>query len=60
MTTELFVQLLVNGLSIGMIYVLVGSGLILLLGVVRIFNFAHGGITCLGRSSLSVCVTSSI
>jgi branched-chain amino acid transport system permease protein len=48
MTTELFVQLLVNGLSIGMIYVLVGSGLILLLGVVRIFNFAHGEFYMLG------------
>jgi branched-chain amino acid transport system permease protein len=48
MTAELFVQLLVNGLSIGMIYVLVGSGLILLLGVVRIFNFAHGEFYMLG------------
>lgn len=42
MSAELFGQLLINGLSIGMIYVLVASGLILLLGVVRIFNFAHG------------------
>ena len=48
MTRELFAQLLVNGLSIGMIYVLVASGLILLLGVVRIFNFSHGEFYMLG------------
>ena len=48
MTAELFCQLLLNGLSIGLIYVLVASGLILLLGVVRIFNFAHGEFYMLG------------
>jgi len=48
LTGQLVVQLLVNGLSIGMIYVLVASGLILLLGVVRIFNFAHGEYYMLG------------
>jgi branched-chain amino acid transport system permease protein len=48
MTGELFAQLFVNGLSIGMIYVLVASGLILLLGVVRIFNFSHGEFYMLG------------
>lgn len=48
MTGELFAQLLINGLAIGMIYVLVASGLILLLGVVRIFNFSHGEFYMLG------------
>lgn len=48
MTAELFAQLIVNGLAIGMIYVLVASGLIILLGVVRIFNFAHAEFYMLG------------
>jgi branched-chain amino acid transport system permease protein len=48
MTAELFAQLLVNGLAIGLIYVLVASGLIILLGVVRIFNFAHAEFYMLG------------
>jgi branched-chain amino acid transport system permease protein len=48
MTVELFSQLLVNGLAIGLIYVLVASGLIILLGVVRIFNFAHAEFYMLG------------
>jgi branched-chain amino acid transport system permease protein len=48
MTLAVFAQLLVNGLAIGMVYVLVASGLILLLGVVRIFNFAHGEFYMLG------------
>lgn len=48
MTAELFAQLTVNGLAIGLIYVLVASGLIILLGVVRIFNFAHAEFYMLG------------
>ncbi len=48
MTVELFSQLFFNGLAIGLIYVLVASGLILLLGVVRIFNFAHAEFYMLG------------
>jgi branched-chain amino acid transport system permease protein len=48
MTVAVFAQLLVNGLAIGMVYVMVASGLILLLGVVRIFNFAHGEFYMLG------------
>jgi len=55
MTTELFAQLLLNGLSIGLIYVLVASGLILLLGVVRIFNFAHGEFYMLGAYITFAC-----
>jgi branched-chain amino acid transport system permease protein len=45
---QLFAQLLVNGLASGMIYVLAASGLILVLGVARIFNFAHGEFYMLG------------
>ena len=48
MTGSLFLQLLVNGLATGMIYVLIASGLILVLGVARIFNFAHGEFYMLG------------
>jgi len=48
MHAELFPQLLLNGLAIGLIYVLVASGLIILLGVVRIFNFAHAEFYMLG------------
>jgi len=55
MTIELFCQLLLNGLSIGLIYVLVASGLILLLGVVRIFNFAHGEFYMLGAFITFAC-----
>jgi branched-chain amino acid transport system permease protein len=56
MTAELFLQLFLNGLAIGMTYVLVASGLILLLGVVRIFNFAHGEFYMLGAYVTFGCV----
>lgn len=42
MDTTFFLQLLVNGLIIGIIYALVASGLSLLFGVLNIVNFAHG------------------
>jgi len=48
MTATLLVQVLVNGLQRGMIFVLVASGLVLILGVAKIFNFAHGEFYMLG------------
>ncbi len=56
MTLDLFAQLLVNGLATGMIYVLIASGLILVLGVARIFNFAHGEFYMLGAfATFALC-----
>lgn len=48
MDGALFIQLFLNGLVAGMVYVLIASGLILVLGVARIFNFAHGEFYMLG------------
>lgn len=42
MTVELFFQLLINGLAIGMLYVLIVLGLDLILKTTSIVNFAHG------------------
>jgi len=39
---DVFVQLLVNSLQIGAVYVLFSLGLTLIFGVMRIVNFAHG------------------
>jgi branched-chain amino acid transport system permease protein len=47
-STQLFFQLLFNGLSIGLIYALVALGLILVLGVAKVFNFAHGDFFMVG------------
>lgn len=56
MTLDLFFQLFVNGLTTGMIYVLIASGLILVLGVARIFNFAHGEFYMLGAyATFALC-----
>ncbi len=48
MDTTFFLQLLVNGLVIGIIYALVASGLSLLFGVLNIVNFAHGEFYMIG------------
>lgn len=52
MTTQLFLQLLINGISIGLLYALVALGLVLVLGVARVFNFAHGEFYMLGAYAL--------
>lgn len=44
MTVGLFFQLIVNGLAIGMMYVLIVLGLDIIIRVCNIFNFAHGHI----------------
>jgi branched-chain amino acid transport system permease protein len=42
MDITLFVQLFVNGLTVGLLYALVAIGLTLIWGVTDIINFAHG------------------
>jgi branched-chain amino acid transport system permease protein len=48
MTSALFVQSTVIGLSIGSIYILMALGLTLMFGMMHIINFAHGAIYMLG------------
>ena len=52
MTSQLFLQLLINGISIGLLYALVALGLVLVLGVAKVFNFAHGEFYMLGAYAL--------
>ena len=57
MTVSLFVQILINGLAMGMLYILVVLGFDLILRVTNIFNFAHGEFYMLGAYALYfVCV----
>jgi len=48
MNLGLFVQCLINGLAIGGIYAVVASGFTLVLGTMKIFNFAQGEFYMLG------------
>jgi branched-chain amino acid transport system permease protein len=44
----MFLELIIRGLAIGLIYALMGIGLALLSGVMRIINFAHGEFYMIG------------
>jgi branched-chain amino acid transport system permease protein len=48
MSSEMFWQSVMNGLTMGMIYVLIALGLTLLYSIMHIVNFAHGEIYMLG------------
>ncbi len=48
MTVSLFSNLLLNGLAMGMVYAMLGIGLLLLTRAVGILNFAQGDILMLG------------
>lgn len=48
METAFLVQIVVNGLVLGLYYVLIASGFNLIFGIARIFNFAHGDMVMFG------------
>jgi branched-chain amino acid transport system permease protein len=48
MDTTFLLQLLINGLVVGMVYALIATGLSLIFGVLEIVNFAHGEFYMLG------------
>jgi len=55
MTLPIFFQCLVNGLAIGGIYALVAAGFTLVLGTMKIFNFAQGEFYMLGAFVVYGC-----
>ena len=42
MTAELFIQQLINAISLGSLYALLALGLAIVYGVLKVLNFAHG------------------
>lgn len=48
MTLGLFMECFINGLQTGMLIVLMACGLVLVLGITKIFNFAHGEFYMIG------------
>jgi len=51
---ETFIQQLINGLSIGMIYALIALGYTMVYGIIQLINFAHGEIFILGLGNLNI------
>lgn len=56
MDLGIFFQCLINGLAIGGIYAVVASGFTLVLGTMKIFNFAQGEIYMVGAFVAYACV----
>jgi len=54
MPLPLIVQTALNGFTLGMLYVLVASGITLMFGIMHIVNFAHGAILMLGAFSFLI------
>lgn len=45
---DVFVQVVLNGLQIGSVYILFALGLTLIFGVMKVVNFAHGALFAMG------------
>lgn len=57
MDSLLFLQQLINGLSLGSMYALIAIGYTMVYGVLRLINFAHGDIMMVGAYSALFCIT---
>lgn len=51
---EIFLETIINGLTLGALYALVTMGLALIFGVARLVNFAHGDLFMIGGYALFV------
>jgi len=56
MNIELFVQTLVNGLSLGSLYALIALGMSVVFGIMRLVNFAHGELLMIAGYALVLFV----
>lgn len=56
MSYEFLLQLIVNGIVVGLIYGLIATGLALLFGILHIVNFAHGEMVMLAMYAMAVAV----
>ena len=45
---ELFIQLLVNGITLGSLYALIALGYSMVYGILKLLNFAHGDVYMIG------------
>lgn len=55
MTIGLFIECFINGLQSGLLIILMACGLVLVLGITKIFNFAHGEFYMLGAYTTFYC-----
>src|SRR3990167_9050933 len=54
---QLFLQQLLNGLTIGMVYALIALGYTMVYGVIQLINFAHGEVFMAGAYLALTAVT---
>ena len=54
---DIFVQQLVNGLTLGAVYAIVALGYTMVYGIIQLINFAHGDLFMLGTMASAFMVT---
>src|SRR4051794_14510136 len=54
---DIFVQQLVNGLTLGSVYAIVALGYTMVYGIIQLINFAHGEVVMIGAMVALTVIT---
>ncbi|HWL29581.1 MAG TPA: branched-chain amino acid ABC transporter permease, partial [Burkholderiaceae bacterium] len=57
---DIFIQQLINGLTLGSVYALVALGYTMVYGIIGLINFAHGDVVMIGAMAATMIATALI
>src|SRR3546814_2863173 len=57
---DIFIQQLINGLTLGSVYALVALGYTMVYGIIGLINFAHGDVVMIGAMAATMIASAMV